>query len=546
MNITLRMMNENQPGGSIPPLTQFRWLRTAGANRVEITGLHPLDVPLGTPFVLALEGRTVFQGILQSQTPTGRQTTYLLQAMPDQAPKTLPELPPFTAPASSVAQETSVEQTSSFAGAKPTSPSAGVAAGQSAESNPSSGSTISSTNSSSGVAAGPSAEPNSSTGSANREGEADLVNLTSCIFEGSVNVQTPPQPGDLRIHLQAEWLQKMDGCLDLGTTLAAAFPKGKVNSLNANLQWAPRPLRSDYTVVRAAFERVAAPQTGALGIYPEAMPPLTCGKETVQLPRHWFQATWKLMWSYEQKRVERLTLSCPFGQTGDPLDLSLKVTDVESIDGFTPQRATLAAPTLPERAPEENQAEEPQASQREPQETNVWEAVAKEAIQTLKPQLLQRFSSKISVKLPFEVALGLNLGQRVQFQFEGRTLQGKIVRLELQANGPRRVASLTLESIPDWLSTWCQTRWEMGPMQETSKLQGLTAPLTPEDGVDLTVEHHAEDQYDLLQQAQPKSKAEVRQILRQHPTRIRIRLKPLRTTRHLSHDLTASLYPASP
>ncbi len=86
------------------------------------------------------------------------------------------------------------------------------------------------------------------------------------------------------------------------------------------------------------------PSTGVLDLYPTTMPPLACGKETVVLPRYWFRSIWKLLWDYEQKRIERLTLVLPLAPRGDaePLALSLKVQDVETLEGFSPQRATLA------------------------------------------------------------------------------------------------------------------------------------------------------------------------------------------------------------
>lgn len=178
-----------------------------------------------------------------------------------------------------------------------------------------------------------------------RAPKEDSADITPFVFEKSVTIKTPPAPSSLRLTLQTEWIQKNGGLLDLGTCLAAAFPRGKVNSLNPHLSWrSTTGHRTGYTALQARFERVTPPSTGVLDLYPTTMPPLACGKETVVLPRYWFRSIWKLLWDYEQKRIERLTLVLPLAPRGDaePLALSLKVQDVETLEGFSPQRATLA------------------------------------------------------------------------------------------------------------------------------------------------------------------------------------------------------------
>lgn len=178
-----------------------------------------------------------------------------------------------------------------------------------------------------------------------RAPKEDSADITPFVFEKSVTIKTPPAPSSLRLTLQTEWIQKNGGLLDLGTCLAAAFPRGKVNSLNPHLSWrSTTGHRTGYTALQARFERVTPPSTGVLDLYPTTMPPLACGKETVVLPRYWFRSIWKLLWDYEQKRIERLTLVLPLAPRGDaePLALSLKAQDVETLEGFSPQRATLA------------------------------------------------------------------------------------------------------------------------------------------------------------------------------------------------------------
>lgn len=368
--------------------------------------------------------------------------------------------------------------------------------------------------------------------SAEPDETGEPVDLTSVTFDVTSSEKKEPPPGPLRLILQAEWLQQANGVLDLGPCLAAAFPKGKINSLNPRLQMFPTvPGRSGYTSMPPMFERITPPSTGCLGLYPTAMPPLTCGDETVVLPRYWFQATWSLYWSYEQKRSEKLTVTCQLGpEGGDPVEITLKVRDVAALPGFSSQRATLAA-----------HEEEPHDSgiQEKKGETSLWTTIVKEALAQLQSELVERFATVTALKVPLHEGIKLALGQSVCIQLGKDTMKGEIFAKDLYADGPRQEAVLHLRSLPPWLQSWKPQNFSLGPLRHKSPLEGLTEKeaKSAEGWVDIDVENAADEQWAKILEAKPPSKRAAEAWLRQNPTNIRIRLKSLRATRCLLHEL---------
>lgn len=360
--------------------------------------------------------------------------------------------------------------------------------------------------------------------------ERELIDLTSVTFDVTPSKKREPPPGPLRLVLQAEWLQQANGVLDLGSCLAAAFPKGKISSLNSCLQMSPSAhLRSGYTSMPPMFERITPPSTGCLGLYPTTMPPLKCGDETVTLPRHWFQATWSLYWSYEQKRSEKLTVTCPLGpEGGDPVEITLKVRDIAALPGFSSQRATLAA-----------YEEEPPPLFQEKESTSLWSSVVKEALEQIQKELVERFATVTTLKVPLHEGVKLALGQPVCIQLGKERLAGTLFAKDFYADGPKQEAVLHLRSLPPWLQAWQPQNFALGPLRHKSPLAGLTEKeaRNAEGWVDIDVENAADEQWAKILEAKPPSKRAAEAWLRQNPTSIQIRLKSLRAIRSLLHEL---------
>lgn len=358
----------------------------------------------------------------------------------------------------------------------------------------------------------------------------EVVDLTPYVFEVGSTQKSTPWPSGLRLILQAEWLQQASGQLDIGPYLAAAFPRGKINSLNARLRVAPMSLRTGYTPLKAEFERVTPPSTGMLNCYPTTMPPLTCGRETVVLPRYWFRADWVLYWSYEQKRIEKLTVEYPLGAPGgEPLEMTLKVGDVSALQGFTSQRATLLDDEGDTRSQDEVSS-------------SLWTNIVEGAMECVGQELEERFSSSVTCKIPLEKGLALPLEQAV---IAGE-VAGRISRKSFVLEGAKRYAEITVRSDPPWLRAWRTQKWRLEALRHRTPLEGLTetAMKVPADWVDFSVENDAEEQWGEIQRAQPATQGALKALLRNHATQVRVQLRSLKTTRCLTHEVEGQIVAA--
>lgn len=347
--------------------------------------------------------------------------------------------------------------------------------------------------------------------------------LTPFVFEGTVKIQEASAPRCLRLTLQAEWLQKLGGVLDLGSRVAALFPKGHASSLNRAFGSAQFDgAKSGYTILEASFTPEMPPETGILDLYPLTTPPMVLaareGKKSSEmvLPRYWFQTTWRVAWLYEQKRIETLSTEIPLNEAGEgALELRFKVPNVEALDGFDEGKATL-----------------------EP----LWPTLLKEVETQLKTELFERFQETITVSVPFEVGSDMALGQTVRVRLADEVLCGEVRAVMVEAEGVQREARVTMACAARWLKLWRDQAWKLGALQEREPLQGLTASLTADDAIlDGTVENDAEAQFALLAGRTWTSPQEIAAFLKSHATRIDLRLRDLRTRKHLEHALMAEV-----
>lgn len=356
-----------------------------------------------------------------------------------------------------------------------------------------------------------------------------VLDLTSMTFEGSIKVQEPSMPRQLNLTLQAEWLQKLEDVLELGPVVEALFPSGRASSLNREFGAAALDgAKSGYTLLKAALEPEAPPETGILRLYPTTTPPLKLATGTAQdatqapteiaLPRHWFRVTWCVAWLYEQKRIETLFVMIPLAPSGEKEEeIRLKIPNVEVLEGFSEGEATLKA---------------------------LWPKLLEEAEAELKWQLFAKFQAKVTFAVPFEEGLKRTLGQAVRIcpRENEAGFEGTIQQLELVADGVQREARLTIACTPPWLRAWRGRPWRLKDLKELTPLEGLTAPLTAEEAVvEGGVENDAEAQFAALARQTWRSRKEIAAFLRDNPTRIDLRLRDLRTRKHLSHALMAEV-----
>lgn len=351
----------------------------------------------------------------------------------------------------------------------------------------------------------------------------NLLDVTSSVFEGTIKFHELQPPRFLRLTLQAEWLQKLEGILDLSSNVAALFPRGRVSSLNRTFGAVQFDgAKTGYTLLSASFEPEWPPETGALAIYPTTTPPLKVRRKSekqkqsseVVLPRYWFKVTWKVAWFYEQKRVETFSTKILFHPFGEgELNIRLKVPHVETLEKFDEGMATLES---------------------------LWPTLLKEAEVQIKENIHKRFQRKVTFAIPFEDGFEMTLGRRVQIRLANEILRGCVQSVEFEADGVQQEARVTMSSTEDWLATWKAQTWKLGTLQEDQPVKGLTVPLTSENAIlEGAVENDAEAQFTALARQTWTSPQEIAAFLKEHSTRISLRLRDLRTQKRLEHFLIA-------
>lgn len=354
----------------------------------------------------------------------------------------------------------------------------------------------------------------------------NITDISSCVFEKSLKIEDAQGPHSINITLQAEWVQKNEGTFDIGPYISAHFPQGIVSSLNQS--FAPCHIeghKSGYTILNASFEPISPPSTGILNLYPSFMPKFCIKKEkthqVITLPRYWFQVIWKMHWDYEQKRIEKLSFTwpfCPFSEHDHVYDIILKVQNPEEIEGFCQTEASL----LPKK---------------------LWPKISQKILSQLKYELFEKFQSLITFSTTFERGISLKLGQNIQIISQGKIIQGKIKKIECWIDAHRKEAHITIKSAPPWLQEWVQRSYTLENFQEETPLEGLTTPeLTEKDGTtDIIIENDALTQFEKLALHSFSHKHDIDNFLSENATRVCIKLKNLKTYKHLTHSITASV-----
>lgn len=174
--------------------------------------------------------------------------------------------------------------------------------------------------------------------------------LRDCFLKGSLKTRIHKPPLDaVQVRLKAEWLQTMDGEMDVGPYLAQKFSSKMINTLTPEAfekHW-PKPYtrlgRSGYWVYESQLKRISPPSTAQLNLYPQASAPFAVrqqGHHEViwrRLKRIWFKAKLVIGWQYHQKRCETvsMTLKHQWGRvpSGRTKTLVLNLQDVGSRSG---------------------------------------------------------------------------------------------------------------------------------------------------------------------------------------------------------------------
>ncbi|MDR0631300.1 MAG: hypothetical protein LBF66_01875 [Holosporales bacterium] len=347
---------------------------------------------------------------------------------------------------------------------------------------------------------------------------SELMNLTPCVFDKTIKFSEQTVPHLINITLQTDWLQQSAGVLDLGPKIAAQFPTGIINSLNTTFgECVHQTQKSGYTVLESSFTQIVPPSTGVLDVYP-ALGNVCVGETPSQIKRYWFKCAWRIAWEYEQKRVEKLSFTLPFSPIGDfEESLHIKADEVETLAGFKPSNATLG---------------------------HLWGHIVRQALKGIKETLYDKYCPTVSCSVPFRVGATLHLGQPVAINCSTVTISGRVSAVNCACEeGNKQSAEVTISTCPEWLRAWQRTDHILQNIEETSSLEGLVESELSENSAiaEILVENDAGSQLEQLASKKFASMQDVNAFIDASPTRIFVRLRDLKTKRHLTHTLTGSL-----
>ncbi|MDR0633090.1 MAG: hypothetical protein LBF84_03040 [Holosporales bacterium] len=364
----------------------------------------------------------------------------------------------------------------------------------------------------------------------------DVIDITGHIFESTIQQEQIFLPQCINVCLSAEWVQKNTGCTDIGQYIANNFPNGIISSLNNDFSVQQQSVRkTGYTVLSISFTPISPAQTGCLDIYKSSTPPFeTDNGEECSIPYHWFSCNFKIDWNYEQKRVETLSFCLPFfGDSANSLgadltvdnsndqvaDFSLKITDLEKLQGFDDQQSSFF-------------------------DTELGKKVALQCIEHIKEKVISKKKGSISFEMDFETGCDLSIGQMVKISAKDLNIFGQISQVELIADGPYRSAKITVTNMPQWLEDWEKTRWNISEVVEGTPIAGrINHPFIHQDIVEaVTVENCADSLSSKILQRRFAAAEDVMDFVKENPTRITVLLRDLRTQKVLLHKMRATLY----
>ncbi|MDR2417112.1 MAG: hypothetical protein LBD15_03035 [Holosporales bacterium] len=145
-------------------------------------------------------------------------------------------------------------------------------------------------------------------------------------FRNTVRLHRGPEPLDaVEVTVEAQWIQRAYGCMDLAPRIALLFPGQMINTYSGrDLEKSWRALErklhcGGYEVLKSTIQEILPPETGILNLYPRQSPVYYSYQEEedalnpeslhrrpvkVQLKRYWFRGKLIIAWNYQQKRRE--------------------------------------------------------------------------------------------------------------------------------------------------------------------------------------------------------------------------------------------------
>lgn len=404
----------------------------------------------------------------------------------------------------------------------------------------------------------------------------EILNVEAHFFAESLEVyQTGRRLSKIRCSVTAEWVQRYDGVLDLEALLKRGL-RGYLSTLTPQAlqqRWWKKeyPLqRTGYEILESKLTPVTPPSTGGLNLYPMKSAPFTVDGGTRTVPQVWFVPSLKVQWHYRQKRKETVHLEVPYAETGDILDLTLRLQNICSPvalpawtanhvyplhrlvqQGGIVYRATLVHRSGPTFEPEK------------------WEKYATWPTALEDPSQWSFFKTPRGAEVMENVlerlyAYGLFLGPRLEVRCRLPFAVGRLLRghQQIRLVDPRlpaghvvaEVVTYRLVGEGDTGESWAEVTavvrgninpaWRIKQLQEIKKAEGILEPrsIQAEDIVQrLYLKDGAEVQNAALEGKKFQSLQAAHRFLETMPTRLRIELKDLKRTEELSHAWQAEV-----
>ena len=407
--------------------------------------------------------------------------------------------------------------------------------------------------------------------------KGEIVEVGAQLFAESLTVQKRGRLlSKVRCALTAEWVQRYDGVLDLGPLIQRAGERGYLSTLTPHAvqqRWWKKdyPLqRTGYEILESNLTAVTPPSTGGLNLYPLKSASFTVEGPPRTVPHVWFMPSLKMQWHYRQKRKETVHLDIPYAETGEVLDLTMRLQNICSpiaLPAWAPNhvyplhrlvqhagivyRSTMVHRSGAVFEPPywEKYATWPTAME-DPSQWSFFKTARGTDVIT---HVLDRLSGyglflgprlEVRCRLPF--ALGRRLRGHEQVRLvDPRLPHGQVVahvityRLIAEGDTGERWAEVTAV-----VRTNAKPEGALTPLQQVKKAEGILDPrfIQAEDLVQrIFLKDAAAAQNAALQGKKFPTLQAAHRFLATMPTRLRIELKDLKRTEELSHVWQAAV-----
>ena len=355
------------------------------------------------------------------------------------------------------------------------------------------------------------------------------LDLGQRFYPDSLKVKHRKQPlGSVQATITAEWVQRYGGVVDLSSALHAAMGSDVLGTLTpeglTRTWWKPfQGLGgSGYEVVQSGLEPFfPEPHDRS---HPRASRAFHVGDKEHHYPCFWFRPQLHLGFSYQQKRVEQVSLALCSGVPSMENKFRWRLQDVlegEEIGSYKNHSAlgdhAASSYFLTDRG-----------------QQSVQHALARcQAHLSMGRRIVH-----VSFEAGLEDLLDMDCDTSIRIEnprIPGGVCEGKVIAYELVLTGKRWYGRVTLAcAVGDAIEP------ALKPYGDQKPREGLLDPraLRAEDLIeDITVTSDGSTQRTLIEGKAFRDISEVEALLKAHPTRVQIKLKSLAASQALAHTI---------